>query len=211
MAEKLDATRIVAYLTEIMAGDCTITEEQMTDERFDEEAREVLAGLKFLHEDLQFRETERTRAESDLRATARELSQQNVRLEHSQSELAEIVEQLSTVVITVWDRVIMLPVIGDVDIRRAQRMTERLLERIVRDKARFVILDVTGVPQIETHTADHFVKIAEAVEMLGAKCFVAGIQPAVSATLANLGVDLSKLRTTRDCRGALRMCISEAG
>jgi rsbT co-antagonist protein RsbR len=94
-------------------------------------------------------------------------------------------------VIEVWDSVLSLPIIGVVDTRRSLDMTERLLEAIVRHQARCVIIDVTGVEMVDTATADHFVKMIKAAEMLGTTCVVSGISPAVAQTLTRIGVELT--------------------
>ncbi len=206
---ELDSEQIVAHLTEIMAGECAIDIDRLQTEGWSTESLEILTGLRFLFDDLAYRDGQRAQAEDEIRQSAAMLADQNTQLEASQNEMAELVEQLSTVVIKISHRVIMMPVIGGIDVRRASRMTERLLEGIVREKARYVILDITGVPHIDTHTADHFMKMAETVEMLGASCLVAGVQPAVSSTLASLETDLDRIRTCVDCAEALALCQRE--
>jgi rsbT co-antagonist protein RsbR len=93
-------------------------------------------------------------------------------------------------------------------------MTERLLAEVVTRQARFVIVDLTGVELIDTKTADHFVKMVRAVELVGASCMVSGIRPAVAQTLVELGIDFTNLKTLGNLRHALAEAIrslSEAG
>lgn len=117
------------------------------------------------------------------------------------------VDELSTPVLEIWDDVLTLPVVGIVDTQRSAQMTERLLAEVVRSRAQHVIVDVTGVELIDTSTADRFLKLARSVQLLGARCIVTGIQPAVAQTLVELGVDFTALETHRNLKNALEACI----
>jgi rsbT co-antagonist protein RsbR len=88
---------------------------------------------------------------------------------------------------------------------------ERLLTEVSRKQAKFVILDITGVDVVDTRTADHFVKVIKAAQLIGATCVLTGIQPAVAQTLVDLGVDLGDLATLRNLRDGLRECIRRRG
>jgi rsbT co-antagonist protein RsbR len=131
-------------------------------------------------------------------------------LEQLRAQLATIdaqrlaIQQLSTPILEVWDDVLALPVVGVVDSQRAAQMMERLLEEVVRRQARTVIIDLTGVEVVDTKTADYFLKVIRAVELLGARCSISGIRPAVAQTLVELGVDLGAIRTSRNLKHALR-------
>lgn len=124
-------------------------------------------------------------------------------LERMRGAMAE----LSTPILEVWDDVLALPVIGVVDSRRSADMMERLLREVEHKQCRFVIIDITGVEVIDTATADHFLKIVNAVGILGARCFLTGARGAVAQTLASLGMDLSALTTLRNLKHALRECL----
>ena len=115
--------------------------------------------------------------------------------------------ELSTPVLQVWDDIIALPIIGIVDTRRAADIMERLLSEIQTRQSRFVILDITGVEVVDTKTADHFIKVVKAAELLGARCLLTGIRPAVAQTLVEIGVDLSSVTTERNLKEALRGCL----
>lgn len=117
------------------------------------------------------------------------------------------VQELSTPVLEVWDDVLALPVIGIVDSKRSADMMERLLREVEHKQCRFVIIDITGVDVIDTATADHFIRIVNAVQILGARCFLTGARGAVAQTLASLGMDLGPLVTLRNLKHALRECI----
>ena len=118
------------------------------------------------------------------------------------------IQALSTPIIQVWDGVLAVPVVGAVDGDRASRMMEKLLETIIHTKSRHAILDVTGVETIDTATADNFVRIVRAVQLLGARGVISGIGPMVAQTLIDLGVDLSSVRTFSNLREALKACIA---
>jgi rsbT co-antagonist protein RsbR len=122
------------------------------------------------------------------------------------TRLRKAVEELSTPILELWDDVLALPVIGVVDSRRSAEMMERLLDEVVRSQARFVIIDLTGVEVIDTRTADHFMKLVKAVGLIGARCVLTGIRPAVAQTLVDLDVDFGSLDTLRNLRHGLRQC-----
>jgi rsbT co-antagonist protein RsbR len=117
------------------------------------------------------------------------------------------IETLSTPILQVWNDVLALPVIGIVDSKRSAELMEKLLGSIVTKQARFVILDITGVDVVDTRTADHFIKLVSSAQLLGAECFVTGIQPAVAQTLVEIGVDLSSITTLRTLQDGLRECM----
>jgi rsbT co-antagonist protein RsbR len=149
------------------------------------------------------------------------LEKANSELRQGQEERQELIERLrlaiedlSTPILELWESVLALPVIGVVDSKRSAEMTERLLAEVVARQARFVIVDLTGVELIDTKTADHFVKMVRAVELVGASCMVSGIRPAVAQTLVELGIDFANLKTLGNLRHALAQAIrslSEAG
>jgi rsbT co-antagonist protein RsbR len=114
------------------------------------------------------------------------------------------VEDLSTPILEVWDDVLALPIIGVVDARRAAQVMDRLLDEIVRKKPRYVLIDLTGVKLIDRETAEHFVRLIRAVELVGAQCVITGIQPAVSKTIVAEGLDLGPVPTLRNLKHALK-------
>ncbi len=122
------------------------------------------------------------------------------------SRLRMAVQELSTPILELWEDVLALPVIGVVDSRRSAEMMERLLDEVVRSQARFVIIDLTGVEVIDTQTADHFMKLVKAVGLIGARCVLTGIRPAVAQTLVDLDVDFGSLATLRNLKHGLRQC-----
>jgi rsbT co-antagonist protein RsbR len=104
-----------------------------------------------------------------------------------QQEIAE----LSTPVIKLWDRILALPLIGTLDSQRTQVVMENLLETIVTQSAEIAIIDITGVPTVDTLTAQHLLKTVAAARLMGADCIVSGIRPQIAQTMVHLGVELS--------------------
>lgn len=117
------------------------------------------------------------------------------------------IRSLSTPILQIWDDVLALPVIGVVDTQRSSDIMENLLGAIVQNRARYVILDITGVEVVDTKTADHFIKLISSARLLGAQCVLTGIQPAVAQTLVDIGIDMSAVTTMRNLQDGLRECL----
>jgi rsbT co-antagonist protein RsbR len=156
-----------------------------------------------------------TRDISDRKKLEEDLAERNRQLLATEAEKGELIgrlrtaiQELSTPILELWEDVLALPVIGVVDSRRSAEMMERLLEEVVRYQARFVILDLTGVEVVDTQTADHFIKLVKAVELIGARCVLTGIRPAVAQTLVDLDVEFSSLETLRNLKHGLRRCLN---
>ncbi len=139
-------------------------------------------------------------------ATNRELEGKLQTIELQQAAIRD----LSTPIIEVWSGVLCLPVVGIVDSQRSAEMTETLLETIVAKQSRLAIVDITGIDVMDTKTADHFIKMAKAVRLLGADCIISGINPSIAQTLTHIGVDLTGVRTLRSLRDALQLYLREA-
>lgn len=119
------------------------------------------------------------------------------------------IRELSTPIIEVWNGVLCLPVVGVLDTTRSADMTESLLSAIVEKKADCAIIDVTGIQVMDTGTADHFLRMARAVRLLGASCVLTGINPSIAQTMIHMGVDLSGVITHRSLRNALQQYVEE--
>lgn len=133
------------------------------------------------------------------------------REEEVEDEFRGLVRRLSTPVIQVWDEIQVLPLIGTIDSERARQMTEQLLERIVDQQARVVIIDITGVPTVDTAVADHILKTAKAAGLVGARAILVGISPQVAQTLVRLGVSLDQIETYSDMRTGLERALQALG
>ncbi len=126
------------------------------------------------------------------------------------------IEELSTPIIKIWERVLVLPLIGAIDTRRSQRLTESLLTDVAATQTRVAILDITGVPTVDSAVANHLIKTVTAVKLLGAECVITGIRPDVAQTIIHLGVDLSDVETLANLSEGLKWAFnrldqSEAG
>jgi rsbT co-antagonist protein RsbR len=151
--------------------------------------------------------TEQRRLSDDVTQRNAELAQREEENRELIRRLRGAVDELSTPVLEIWNDVLALPVVGLVDTQRSARMTDRVLTEVVRTRARSVIVDLTGVELIDTSTADRFIKLARSVQLLGARCLVTGIQPAVAQTLVELGVEFAALETHRNLKSALEATI----
>ena len=109
-------------------------------------------------------------------------------IQRQQQEMLE----LSTPVVQLWDRIVALPLIGTLDSARAQIVMENLLEAVVESKAEIVIIDITGVPTVDTLVAQHLLKTAAAAKLMGAECIISGIRPQIAQTIVHLGVELPR-------------------
>jgi rsbT co-antagonist protein RsbR len=118
-------------------------------------------------------------------------------------EQQEAIRVLSTPVLPVRERLLILPVIGTVDPLRARQLTEQLLRGIRTNRARVVVMDITGVPAMDQTVANHLVLTVEASRLLGATVIVTGLSPELAQTLVNIGVDLSKMNTVGDLQGGI--------
>jgi rsbT co-antagonist protein RsbR len=119
--------------------------------------------------------------------------------------------ELSTPVVTLWDGVLALPMIGTLDSARTQIVMETLLQRIVETGAGIAIIDITGVPTVDTMTAQHLLKTVTATRLMGAECIISGIRPQIAQTIVHLGVDLGDVTTKATLADAFRVALSRTG
>jgi rsbT co-antagonist protein RsbR len=121
------------------------------------------------------------------------------------------IRELSTPVIRVHKSVLLLPLVGTVDSHRAQQIMEILLTRVVDEQARVVIVDIAGVPVVDTKIADHLIKTTEAVRLLGSETIVTGISAQVARTMVQLGVDISSIHTRARLEDGIELGLSLVG
>ncbi len=121
------------------------------------------------------------------------------------------IRELSTPVIRVHRGVLLLPLVGTVDSHRAQQIMETLLTRVVEEQARVVIVDIAGVPVVDTRVADHLLKTTEAVRLLGSDTIVTGISAQVARTIVQLGVDISSIHTRARLEDGIELGLSLVG
>jgi rsbT co-antagonist protein RsbR len=124
-----------------------------------------------------------------------------------QQELME----LSTPVVKLWEGILALPLIGTLDSARTQVVMESLLQQIVESEATIAIIDITGVPTVDTLVAQHLLKTVAAARLMGADCIISGIRPQIAQTIVQLGVDLNEVTTKASMAAAFRLALQRSG
>jgi len=119
--------------------------------------------------------------------------------------------ELSTPVVRLWKGVLALPLIGTLDSERTQVVMENLLQRIVETGAAIAILDITGVPTVDTLVAQHLLKTVAAARLMGADCIISGIRPQIAQTIVHLGVDLKDVITKSTLADAFAIALTRLG
>ncbi|WP_245818016.1 STAS domain-containing protein [Granulicella rosea] len=119
--------------------------------------------------------------------------------------------ELSTPVVKLWDGVLALPIIGTLDSSRTQTIMESLLERIVETGSEIAIIDITGVPTVDTLTAQHLLKTVTAARLMGAECIISGIRPQIAQTIVHLGVELGDVVTKASLADAFKIALQRTG
>src|SRR5437763_6400668 len=115
----------------------------------------------------------------------------------------EAIRELSTPVLQVRERLLILPIIGVIDSQRARQVTEQLLRGIRQNRAKVVVIDITGVPTIDSTVANHLVQTVEASRLMGASVIITGLSPEIAQTLVTIGGDLSKMNAVGDLQGGI--------
>ena len=128
-------------------------------------------------------------------------------IRRQQDELLE----LSTPVVKLWEGVVALPLIGTLDSARTQVVMESLLERIVETGSTIAIIDITGVPTVDTLVAQHLLKTVAAARLMGADCIISGIRPQIAQTIVHLGLDLSEVTTKATLADAFAVALERTG
>jgi rsbT co-antagonist protein RsbR len=119
--------------------------------------------------------------------------------------------ELSTPVVTLWDGIVALPLIGTLDSARTQVVMESLLQAIVQTNSRFAIIDITGVPTVDTLVAQHLLKTITAARLMGAECIISGIRPQIAQTIVHLGINLQDVITKSKLADAFRLALERSG
>ncbi len=119
--------------------------------------------------------------------------------------------ELSTPVVTLWDGIVALPLIGTLDSARTQVVMESLLQAIVQTNSRFAIIDITGVPTVDTLVAQHLLKTITAARLMGAECILSGIRPQIAQTIVHLGINLEDVITKSKLSDAFRLALERSG
>ncbi|HEX4510134.1 MAG TPA: STAS domain-containing protein [Burkholderiaceae bacterium] len=139
-------------------------------------------------------------------ATSYQHSREDV-IRRQQEELLE----LSTPVVKLWEGVLAVPMIGTLDSSRTQLVMESLLQRIVETGSELAIIDITGVPTVDTLVAQHLLKTVTAIRLMGADCIISGIRPQIAQTIVHLGIDLQGITTKATLADALSVALKRSG
>lgn len=127
----------------------------------------------------------------------------NTIVQRTLQEQHDTLMQMSTPVTAVWDDVLMLPVVGIVDSKRAQDMMNAMLVAIQETQSKVIIMDISGVAVVDTAVANHLIKITKATRLMGCECTISGVSPAIAQTIVELGIDVGTVRTTVTMKDAL--------
>ncbi|GAB6038476.1 hypothetical protein JCM15519_30350 [Fundidesulfovibrio butyratiphilus] len=128
---------------------------------------------------------------------------ERVRAEKKLREQSRTIQEISTPAISLWEGIVVLPVVGVVDSVRAKQMMGAMLGKIKETAAKIIILDIQGVAAVDTAVANHLIKITKATKLMGCRCIISGISPAVAEAIVQLGIDLGDVATNSTLRDAL--------
>ena len=118
---------------------------------------------------------------------------------------------MSTPIAALWDGILMLPIVGILDSRRAQDIMQRMLEQVAEKQAIVFILDISGVAVVDTAVANHLIRMTKAARLMGCDTIVSGLSPSVAQTIVELGIEVGEMRTTGNLRDALRVAFERVG
>jgi len=136
---------------------------------------------------------------------------ERVMAEERLKEQQKAILELSTPVIKLWDDIIVMPLIGIIDSRRAKQIMESLLTTITETQSSIAIIDITGVPLVDTEVADRLIKTIMAAALLGTKCVVVGIKPDIAQSIVHLGIDMSMISTYATLQAGITAAFRELG
>jgi len=119
------------------------------------------------------------------------------------SKQSNLMLEMSIPVMTLWKNILMVPIVGTIDSKRAQLMMELVLKRISETESKTLIIDILGVPSVDTAVANHLLKITKAVKLMGCECIISGMSPSIAQTIVRLGIELTEVITTSTLSDAL--------
>lgn len=182
-------------LSSVAAGDL----ESRIQSDVEDDLTGVEEAINILIDDLTYELKQSKQMKESLEEQLLKIKEQQKTIVKQQEDLLE----LSSPVTKVWDNILILPVIGTLDSQRTQIMMENLLEKIVKTGCTYSILDITGVPTVDTQVANHLLKTVTSARLLGAECIISGISPAIAQTIVHLGIDLSSIKTKATLQDAM--------
>jgi rsbT co-antagonist protein RsbR len=138
----------------------------------------------------------------------RDLTERRLAEERIKKQAQEIFEMAVVPVVQVWEGIVMVPLIGTLDSQRTNQLMERLLQRVAETGSSVALVDITGVPAIDTQTAQHLIETISAVRLMGAEVVLTGVRPAIAQALVHLGIDLANVTTRPSLAGGLSMALT---
>jgi PAS domain S-box-containing protein len=137
----------------------------------------------------------------------RDLTERRNAEEKIRRQAEEIIEMAAVPVVQVWEGIVLVPLIGTLDSQRTQQLMERLLNKVTETSSPVALVDITGVPTIDTQTAQHLIEAIAAVRLLGSEVVLTGVRPSIAQTLVHLGIDLTSVTTRSSLSAGLRMAL----
>lgn len=192
---KLRIDHIENVLASVAAGDM----DARVNSKTEDDLSGIEAAIDLLIDDLTDELIQREKMQKEVEDKLTKIQDQQKTIFQQQADLLE----LSSPVSKVWDNVLILPVIGTLDSQRTQIMMENLLKKIVETGCTISILDITGVPTVDTQVANHLLKTVTSARLLGTECIISGISPAIAQTIVHLGIDLSSIKTKATLQDAM--------
>lgn len=141
---------------------------------------------------------------------ASDITQQK-KISEERTKQAAMIMEMSTPIMQLWDNVLLMPVIGMVDSRRVQMIMEAVLQKVVDHDAKVIVMDIQGVPTVDSAVANHLLKITKATRLMGCTCIVTGISPVISQAIVNLGIELTDITTQSNLKGGVSEAFKVAG
>ncbi len=138
-------------------------------------------------------------------SSIRDISERREAEDRIRKQQQALLEMATVPVVQVWDGIVMVPLIGTLDSQRAQQLMERLLKRVSETLSPVALVDITGVPTVDTQTAQHLIETISAVRLLGAEVVLTGVRPTIAQTLVHLGIDLSSILTRSSLSAGVRV------
>ena len=127
------------------------------------------------------------------------------------TEQSQALMEMSTPVTAIWQDILMLPIVGIIDSKRAQDIMNAMLSKIGDTRAKVIIMDISGVGVVDTAVANHLIKITKATKLMGCECTISGVSPAIAQTVVGLGINVGEIRTTATLRDALENGFAKTG
>ncbi|MEP4485814.1 MAG: protoglobin domain-containing protein [Halioglobus sp.] len=135
----------------------------------------------------------------------------NQMVEDTLTAQAKSLMEMSTPVTHIWDGILLLPIVGIIDSKRARDVMNATLEKIAESQARIFILDISGVGVVDTAVANHLIKISRATRLMGCECVISGVSPSIAQTIVDLGIDVGDVKTTSTMKAALATAFKQLG